>query len=101
MLINEIVTNAYKHAFVASENPEIVIRLYIDKNDEHVLSIRDNGSGLPEESRLMNSETTGFLIIDALVKQLCVKLYVKNEKGTEFLLVLPPSMAKKNKKSIK
>lgn len=95
MLINEIITNAYQHAFTDSGNPEIFIRLSLDVNDDYVLTIRDNGGGMVDETMFNNAKTTGFVIIDALIGQLDAKLTVKNENGTEFSILIPSLRATK------
>jgi two-component sensor histidine kinase len=106
MLINEIVSNSFKHAFKDVDEPEINIRLYMENENCYALSIRDNGIGVPEHV-FQNAETTGFIIIDALIHQIDADLLINIEKGTEFKLLLPADkvetklITKKVKKSIK
>lgn len=50
LLINEVVTNAVKHAFTGRESGVITITLREQDNDA-ILSIEDDGIGLPEDVR--------------------------------------------------
>jgi two-component sensor histidine kinase len=50
LLINEVITNAVKHAFKGRKSGVIAISLTAD-DDKAILSIRDNGIGLPEDVR--------------------------------------------------
>tara|TARA_R100001244_G_scaffold39766_3_gene35784 strand:- start:63754 stop:64758 length:1005 start_codon:yes stop_codon:yes gene_type:complete len=60
LLINEVVTNAVKHAFNGRETGEIAITL--TGNDEKaVLTIEDDGIGLPEDVR-DGAQGRGFLV---------------------------------------
>ncbi len=83
LLVNEIVSNAYKYAFPGDKEGEI--RISILKHDGKVIfRIADNGVGLPAEINLDQSESLGMQLIQALTAQLDGELIVSREKGTEF-----------------
>jgi PAS domain S-box-containing protein len=85
LLVNEIVTNAYKYAFPGDMQGEI--RINIKQEDGKVIfRISDNGVGLPEQINLEQSETLGMQLIQALTAQLDGELTVKRDKGTEFTI---------------
>lgn len=83
LLINEIVSNAYKYAFPGDSKGEI--RIILKKQHGKVIfKISDTGVGLPEEINLEAAESLGMQLIQALTAQLDGELEVSREKGTEF-----------------
>ena len=95
MLINEIVSNSYKHAFKNNENPELRIRTSFNHDGNCQISIKDNGCGIEEGDLSTMSGSTGFIIIDALIQQLNAELKIFHESGTEFLIKIPAAPEKK------
>ncbi len=85
LLINEIVSNALKHAFPNERDGEIFIQLN-KKEDMIFLNIKDNGIGLPEDIDPKNHDSFGFLLIYTLVSQLDADLEVNREGGLEFCI---------------
>ncbi|HRH65970.1 MAG TPA: histidine kinase dimerization/phosphoacceptor domain -containing protein [Bacteroidia bacterium] len=83
LLVNEIVSNAYKYAFPGSMEGEIKIQL--NRADGRVImKISDNGIGLPEGFSIENSESLGMQLIQALTSQIDGELNVSRENGTAF-----------------
>ncbi len=82
LLINEIVTNTYKHAFNLRESGEIQISS-TQKNGLVTLIIRDNGVGINKD-KLENKETTslGMKLIEVVTLQLAGKLTIDGSNGT-------------------
>ena len=75
LIINELVSNALKHAFPDSRRPfggtgEIRIDLHRDADNRFVLIVTDNGVGLPEGFAVQNCESLGLKLVGVLVKQL-------------------------------
>ncbi|EWY41792.1 histidine kinase [Skermanella stibiiresistens SB22] len=62
LLINEIVTNAFKHAFPDGARGEIRVSLQVMPNERLRLEVRDNGKGMPEEA----TDSLGMNLIRAL-----------------------------------
>ena len=89
MLINEIVSNALKHAFTDVDLPELSISLVRGISDELILTIADNGIGLPEESEINQNDSIGFLLINGLVQQIDGKMEIRRENGTEYRITVP------------
>lgn len=86
LIMNEVITNAYKHAFTKAESGKIRIQLY---NQEQMvyISISDNGSGLPEDFELNREKTLGNTLLKTLVNQLNGSYqYISDESGTTFTL---------------
>jgi PAS domain S-box-containing protein len=85
LLINEIITNAFKYAFQNEVSGIVGVNLR-KENDIVFLEIYDNGPGLSNESKFENSKTLGFQIIKSLVTQINGKLDYHNNNGAHFLI---------------
>lgn len=91
LIINEILTNSIKYAFPASGDGEVKIELdsFVDKDDvtKVILSIRDNGVGLPADFTSRQTHSLGIRLIRGLVQtQLQGELEIKNDNGAYFLI---------------
>jgi two-component system, sensor histidine kinase PdtaS len=85
LLVNEVVNNAFKHAFEGLENPKIWIDL--NKNNENLeLKIKDNGRGLPDDMVLKKSKTLGFKLISLFTEQVNGTLRYSSNDGAEFVI---------------
>ncbi len=89
LLINEIVTNAYKHAFVSKDNGEIQISSSED-NGFVTFIIEDNGVGINME-KLEHEETTslGMKLIEVVTLQLHGKLSIDGSNGATIKIEFP------------
>lgn len=86
LVVNELVTNALKHAFEGQTSGEVKVSLRQNGVDKLEVSIADNGKGIDEISEQLGS---GRKIITALASQLDGQITVKSNKGTSWLLVFP------------
>jgi two-component sensor histidine kinase len=70
LIINEIITNSFKHGIINSDNKFIQIRVRSDNESGIELSVSDNGNGI--EKLADNNFSTGFgaSLIYSLVNQL-------------------------------
>lgn len=82
LIINEIITNSFKHAFKNRADGSIAIVLQ-KINDHYKLTISDNGIGLPDNFNPALLHSIGFDLIIGLTKQLNGTLVWNNHKGTE------------------
>lgn len=80
ILINELVTNSYKHAFKEKEEGTIWIQLQKDAELIY-LEVRDNGMGLPENFSIEEQSSIGMNLIQTLTEQLNGELNVTSEVG--------------------
>ena len=88
LLVNEIVTNAFKYAFSSVE--EGVLSVKLQKVDNEIcLSIADNGPGLPEGGDVKKGKTLGFKLFGLFVKQLKGIYEISGEKGLCFTVKFP------------
>jgi two-component sensor histidine kinase len=92
LIINEIVSNALKHAFPASfkGKPAISISMHANPDGCMVLTIRDNGTGLSLEALSGRSGSLGMRLIRILaLDQLEGTVRVENRKGTAYRITFP------------
>ncbi len=87
LLINEILTNSFKHAFSDSSvsDPYISVSLAEMENDSLLLTIKDNGKGF-SLSDASSKPAIGLEVINALVQQIGGDIRVANESGTEYVI---------------
>lgn len=90
IIINELTTNAMKHAF--NEIAEGIISIRIQqKNDEVELIFSDNGSGLPENFQLEHTPGFGMQLVSMLLQQIRGKIHIEKTPGTTFILTFKPA----------
>lgn len=70
LLVNELVSNCFKHAFPDRRDGEIQVDLHSDGGGLCVLSVSDNGAGYPEDLDFRNTETLGLQLVNTLVDQI-------------------------------
>jgi len=90
MILNELISNALKHAFPGDRKGELQIIIYETKNTEVEIVIRDNGVSLPNDVDIHQPRTVGLYLVSGLVKnQLDGKIEVRRGAGTEFRIKFP------------
>lgn len=85
LILNELVTNAYKHAFPQTEWGEIEINIFVESN-ELFLNVNDNGVGFPPDFDAEKSQSLGLTMVNLLTEQLGGVLVVEQKEGTRFSL---------------
>jgi two-component sensor histidine kinase len=85
LVANEVITNSIKHAFPDGSGEITIDFKKIDEN--YVMSIRDNGIGLPEDFNTKKTSTLGIQLINGLIAQLDGKLETNSFEGTEFRII--------------
>ena len=83
LLLNELITNSFKHGFPDRQEGRIAISLH-QKDQQVVLQVRDNGIGLPDDFKTSNQSSLGMTLINTLVKQLDGKLETSSKDGAIF-----------------
>jgi len=83
LIINEIITNALKHAFNDKNEGNITIKIIHLKNEKYEMIIGDDGMGLKEKKE---SKGIGKKLIQIFTKQLNGKLEQLEQPGTVFKL---------------
>jgi len=90
LVVNELVSNALKHAFAERTDGEIRLQLAVDGADV-VLEIADNGSGLPAGFLPQNTRSLGMTLVDLLVRQLEGRIEFEPTAGTRVRIRFPRS----------
>lgn len=88
LIINELISNALKYAFPEGRSGEIKMNFQSSRG-EIIITVSDNGIGLPENVDLQKTESLGLQIVLDLTKQLQGKIEIWRSKGTEFMITLP------------
>jgi len=84
IIINELLTNAFKYAFTGRDNG--VLKISVKKEDNHItLILEDNGIGISE---LKQAEEKGFgmTLIDMLVVQIEGNCKIETSRGTKYII---------------
>ena len=86
LVLNELITNSFKHAFVGREMGQIDLRIARVSEKEFDLIYTDDGVGIPQEKLTHDGVTLGMSLIDSLVEQLNGYLTVESDaaKGTRY-----------------
>ncbi len=99
LVINELVSNALKHAFPGDRRGEIQVRFSqsVSSQDPHhtvlTLVVHDNGVGFPPDFDLQQTRTLGLNLVQGLVRQIGASFEIRNQQGTEFKIVLIKPLA--------
>jgi PAS domain S-box-containing protein len=83
LIINELISNSLKYAFVDKSNGLIYIDLH-QSADEITLRIGDNGIGFPNIIDYKNTDSLGLQLVNTLVEQLEGRVALDNSRGTTF-----------------
>lgn len=105
IIVNELISNSFKHAFPVERKGEIQINLskseistssnhifYQDKKCmekkyfTYILEVSDNGIGIPEEIDFENSDSLGLQLVKILVEQIDGCIELKREPKTNFTI---------------
>ncbi|MCX5826271.1 MAG: PAS domain S-box protein [Deltaproteobacteria bacterium] len=90
LILNELISNALKHAFPRDRHGELQIIIHETKNTEIEILLRDNGLGLPDDVDIHQPRTVGLHLVNGLVKnQLDGQMEVRRDNGTEFRIKFP------------
>jgi len=90
LLISELLTNAFKHAFADARKGTIDIRLSV-QGDEVTIVVRDDGRGLPNDAALAEGGGIGLPLIRLLAtRQLRGALSIDRTGGTAFTVRFSP-----------
>lgn len=106
IIVNELVSNFFKHAFPSGNESKIEISLcktenYSSVDDfsklgnnciensgfNYVLKVSDNGKGIPEEIEIQNIDSLGLQLVNILVDQIDGCIELNRNQGTEFTIL--------------
>lgn len=87
LLLNELVTNALKHAFPNGRSGNLNIEAERIEDGRVALSVRDDGVGLKEDFDLANSSSLGLELVQQLTAKLRGNMNIVHGNGTGFEFV--------------
>ena len=86
LIINELVSNAYKYAFEKHVAGHINISIKAKTGSDYELEIRDDGKGMPDDASPDKSSSLGLKLVKILSRQLRGTFSFKSDKGAVFLV---------------
>ena len=89
LLLNELITNALKHAFNDGRSGTIRVALGRIDGGRLRLTVSDDGVGLPQGYDVRNSESLGLQLVSTLSDQLDAELEIDGRGGATFQLTFP------------
>lgn len=90
LIVNELLSNALKHAFPGDRGGRIGVHLDESEPGWLVLSVADDGVGLPAQFDFGQTGTLGLQLVQGLTQQIDGTIDVKpRESGTEFIVRFP------------
>jgi two-component sensor histidine kinase len=93
LIVNELVTNALKHAFPEERSGEIRVSFRRSAPGWLELRIEDNGVGCKEGAGGSNGKSLGLRIVQILAKQLDGTIQQERGEGARFVLRFPEAGA--------
>lgn len=100
LIINEIITNSLKYAFLnktAYENGEKEAEIFVSiKHEFNIIKIviGDNGDGIAPEFKIGKTHSLGLELIESLSHQIDSTITLSREKGTVYTIVIPNKLNK-------
>lgn len=88
LILNELITNSFKHAFAGREEGNIQIKL-VRVNGIISLIYSDDGNGMEQEYYKKKQDSLGLYLIQRLAKQLKGNVTYANQSGSIFTITFP------------
>lgn len=88
MIINELVTNSLKYAFLNKKEGTIKVHLS-ERNQFITFIVEDNGQGLPPQLDVFTIKSFGYKMIRAFVQKLKAQMTIESDAGTKVSIVFP------------
>lgn len=89
LIVNELIANAAKYA---SDGPSGIITVKVTRGEEDrfIVSVRDEGAGMPDDFQSQGRKGLGMRIIGSFIRQLNATIDMKkHDPGTEFIVSIP------------
>ncbi len=88
LILNELLTNAMKHAFPGEQRGSITMTL-VRRGDRVVLTVTDDGAGLPRGFDINTSKGLGLVLVRTLASQLGATVEYAGGEGARFCISFP------------
>ena len=86
LILNELVSNALKHAFPDGRGGQINLMLRRHPPSQAMLTVQDNGCGFPPDIDFRATNSLGLQLVNALTEQLGGTITLERHDGTAFTL---------------
>ena len=88
LIINELVSNSFKHAFPEGKKGDLTITLRQDERSL-VMTVHDTGPGIPADFDWRNAKSLGLRLVISLVEQISGTIELDRSGGTTFKISIP------------
>lgn len=90
LILNELISNTFKHVFNEGKKGALDILLKQEKSGTHVvLTVKDDGPGMPQDVEAHMEHSLGLELVHTLTDQLDGELTLTNTPGATFTLRFP------------
>ena len=86
LLLNELISNALKHAFPDHRSGEVRVSLKKLQSNQCELIIQDNGVGIAKDVNFDTTKSLGLHLIKILTAQINGSMDVLRNNGTKFII---------------
>jgi two-component system, sensor histidine kinase PdtaS len=90
LIVTELLNNSIEHGFAGRSVGELHMDLTRSSADEIVLTVQDNGHGLPPAFDIKQAKSLGLRIVQSLAQQIGARLEFFSDKGTTCRLTFAP-----------
>jgi two-component system, sensor histidine kinase PdtaS len=90
LIVTELLNNSIEHGIAGHANGQLHMDLERSTADEIVLTVQDNGNGLPAGFDLKQAKSLGLRIVQSLAQQIGARLEFFSDKGTTCRLTFAP-----------
>jgi two-component sensor histidine kinase len=85
LIVNELITNSFKYAFPGDRHGIISVGLRV-RDGTCVLTVADDGIGLPPDHQIKTSRSMGLQLVDVLIRQIGATLEIGRIGGASYTL---------------
>ena len=89
LIINELVSNALKHAFPDGRGGEVRVSVKEVQGPAYVITVADSGVGFPASLDFKQTDSLGLQLVNTLVAQLDGTIDMIRKNGTTFTVRFP------------
>jgi two-component sensor histidine kinase len=86
LIVNELISNALKHAFPAGRPGQVRVDLRLVDGNQCRLEVSDDGVGLSSDFDVERAESLGLQLVHDLTRQLHGTMTVERAGGTRFAI---------------
>ena len=87
LIINELVSNAFKYAFADGREGFISVKVKKIENNKIRMQVSDNGKGMPTNIDFKNTESLGLQLVNILSEQINATITLNQTNGTTFEII--------------